>query len=152
MELGQFLPYRLSVLSHHVSQSIAVIYASRFHISIQEWRIIANLGNRQPLSANEIGGHVNLDKVQMSRALTRLLKKGLILRSVDKIDKRKASLKLSVRGLRLYEQIVPVALQREQQLLAVLDTEERAQLEVILAKLEKRAEMLKDRALDSDDD
>lgn len=142
MELASFLPYRFSVLTHNISQSIASIYSSRFHISAQEWRIIANLGDRPPLSANEIGSHVNLDKVQMSRALTKLINKGLVLRTLDKRDKRKSSLKLSRKGRQLYEKIVPIALERERQLLAVLNREERAQLDAILEKLEQRAEAL----------
>jgi len=148
MELASFLPYRFSVLTHNISQSIASIYSRRFHISAQEWRIIANLGNRQPLSANEIGSHVNLDKVQMSRALNKLISKGLVLRTLDKLDKRKSSLKLSRKGLQLYEKIVPIALERERQLLTVLNRQEKTQLDAILAKLEKRAAALNDQKFD----
>jgi len=143
MELARFLPYRLAVLTHAVSQSIAMIYSRRFDISIQEWRIIANLGERQPLSAKEIGEHVDLDKVQMSRALGRLTDKRLVLRSIDSRDKRRASLRLSARGRALYEQIVPIALQREKQLLSVLNEEERRQLQQILDKLERKAALLR---------
>ncbi|TVT53795.1 MAG: winged helix-turn-helix transcriptional regulator [Sedimenticola thiotaurini] len=139
MELAHFLPYRLSVLTHNISQSIAVIYSSRFDIGIQEWRIIANLGNKKFLSANEIGEHVNLDKVQMSRAISKLMKKGLVKRTLDKIDKRKSSLRLSAKGLRLYEEIVPMALQREKQLLTALSRDEQLQFETILCKLECKA-------------
>ncbi|MCW8976836.1 MAG: MarR family transcriptional regulator [Sedimenticola sp.] len=116
-----------------------MIYSSRFDIGIQEWRIIANLGNKKFLSANEIGEHVNLDKVQMSRAISKLMKKGLVKRTLDKIDKRKSSLRLSAKGLRLYEEIVPMALQREKQLLTALSRDEQLQFETILCKLEYKA-------------
>ncbi|MCW8847634.1 MAG: MarR family transcriptional regulator [Sedimenticola sp.] len=116
-----------------------MIYSSRFDIGIQEWRIIANLGNKKFLSANEIGEHVNLDKVQMSRAISKLMKKGLVKRTLDKIDKRKSSLRLSAKGLRLYEEIVPMALQREKQLLTALSRDEQLQFETILCKLECKA-------------
>ncbi|AKH19775.1 MarR family winged helix-turn-helix transcriptional regulator [Sedimenticola thiotaurini] len=144
MELASFLPYRFSVLTNDISKSIASIYSKRFHISIQEWRIIANLGDRQPLSANEIGAHVNLDKVQISRALNKLIDKGLVLRTLDKVDKRKSSLRLSRKGHRLYEKIVPIALERERQLLAALNRQEQAQLNRILDKLEQRVRALPD--------
>lgn len=148
MELASFLPYRFSVLTHKVSRSIASIYSNRFHITIQEWRIIANLGERQPLSASEIGSHVNLDKVQMSRALNKLIDKGLVLRTLDRQDKRKSSLKLSRKGRRLYDRIVPIALERERQLLAVLNREERAQLDTILDKLEQRVQAIQNSPVD----
>lgn len=148
MELAQFLPYRLAVLTHAVSQSIAVIYSRRFGISIQEWRIIANLGERQPLSAKEIGEHVDLDKVQMSRALSKLTEKRLVLRSTDSRDKRRASLRLSARGRELYDKIVPIALHREEQLLSVLNDQEQRQLGQILDKLEQKADLLRSEKTD----
>lgn len=142
LELARFLPYRLAVLTHTVSQSIAVIYSHRFGISIQEWRIIANLREYQPLSAKEIGQHVDLDKVQVSRALSKLIDKRLVLRTTDSRDKRKSSLRLSVQGVALYNKIVPIALQREAQLLSVLDQREYLQLQQILDKLERKADTL----------
>ena len=142
MKLASFLPYRFSVFTHNISQSIASIYSSRVHISAQECRIIANLGTRPPQPANDIGSPAHLDQVPMSRALTKLIKKGLVLRTFDKLDKRKSSLKLSRKGLQLYEKIVPIALERERQLIAVLNRQERAQLDAILEKLERRAEAL----------
>ncbi|MCW8906003.1 MAG: MarR family transcriptional regulator [Sedimenticola sp.] len=148
MELARFLPYRLAVLSHAVSRSIAMIYSNRFDISIQEWRIIANLGEREPLSAREIGEHVDLDKVQMSRALGKLTDKRLVLRGIDSRDKRRASLRLSARGRAVYERIIPIALQREEQLLSVLSEEERSQLQQILDKLELKAALLRRETVD----
>lgn len=148
MELARFLPYRLAVLTHSVSQSIAMIYSRRFDISIQEWRIIANLGERQPLSAKEIGEHVDLDKVQMSRALGKLIDKRLVLRGIDSRDKRRYSLRLSARGRAVYQRIVPIALQREAQLLSVLSEEERRQLQRILDKLQQKATLLRNEAVD----
>ena len=143
MELARFLPYRLAVLTHAVSRSIAVIYSRRYGISIQEWRIIANLGERQPLSAKEVGQHVDLDKVQVSRALSKLTEKRLVLRSTDSQDKRRALLRLSAKGVELYDLIVPIALHREAQLLSVLTNQEQDDLARILTKLEQKAHLLR---------
>ncbi|MCA1778441.1 MAG: MarR family transcriptional regulator, partial [Xanthomonadaceae bacterium] len=41
LELENFLPYRLSVLSNRVSQGIAATYEQRFGLSVTEWRVIA---------------------------------------------------------------------------------------------------------------
>jgi hypothetical protein len=44
LELERFLPYRLSILSNTVSQSIAAEYQDRFELSMTEWRVMAVLG------------------------------------------------------------------------------------------------------------
>ena len=44
LNLEEFLPYRLSVLSNTVSRGIAAAYVDRFGLSIREWRIIAVWG------------------------------------------------------------------------------------------------------------
>ncbi len=39
LELDEFLPYRLSLLSNTVSAAIASSYVERFELTIPEWRI-----------------------------------------------------------------------------------------------------------------
>ena len=41
LHLDKFLPYRLSVLTNIVSQSIAEAYEREFGLSIPQWRVIA---------------------------------------------------------------------------------------------------------------
>ncbi len=143
VKLETFVPYRIAVLSSSVSKSVADLYSDRFSISITEWRTIAVLGNYQPLSANEICERTNLDKVQVSRAVTRLTNAGLLLRRTDKSDRRKAELRLSARGMRIYHRIVPLALAWEERFLSVLDEEEKQTLNRLLDKLEAQARALK---------
>lgn len=142
VELESFVPYRLSVLSNFVSSSIATIYSERFNISIMEWRVIAVLGNYQPLSANEICERTNMDKVQVSRAVSSLTKSGRVLRKTDKKDRRRSQLRLAAKGMKVYQQIVPLALERERQLLAPFNAREIKEFDRLLSKLEKRAREL----------
>lgn len=143
VQLDTFVPYRVAVLGSSVSKSVADLYSDRFSISITEWRTIAVLGSYQPLSANEICDRTNLDKVQVSRAVTRLVNAGLLLRRTDKSDRRKAELRLSTRGMRIYQRIVPLALAWEERLLSVLDEAEKESLNKLLDKLEAQAKALK---------
>src|SRR5690606_18058778 len=53
LDLEQFLPYRLSVLSNRLSSAIAKIYADRFSLAMTEWRVMAVLGRYPDVSANE---------------------------------------------------------------------------------------------------
>ena len=43
LDLEQFLPYRISVLSNRVSGNIARLYGERYGLSIPEWRVITIL-------------------------------------------------------------------------------------------------------------
>lgn len=142
VELENFIPYRLAVLSNFVSSSIADIYSERFNISIMEWRVIAVLGNYQPLSANQICEYTNMDKVQVSRAVSSLTRSGRVLRKTDKNDRRKSQLRLAAKGMKVYQQIVPLALERERQLLSPFNAKEIKEFDQLLKKLEARAREL----------
>ncbi|MEZ0470867.1 MarR family winged helix-turn-helix transcriptional regulator [Luteimonas salinilitoris] len=136
LELERFLPYRLSVLSNHVSQTIATAYAERFGIGITEWRVIAVLGRYPELSANAVADRTAMDKVAVSRAVARLLRRGLLEREMHGSDRRRSVLQLSEAGYRVYDEVVPLALGYERNLLARLDDEERAMLDRLLTKLD----------------
>lgn len=141
LELETFLPYRLSVLSNTLSQSIAKVYDKRFGLSVTEWRAMAVLGHRADLSAREVAERTAMDKVAVSRALARLLDKQLIERSTAAHDKRQSVLRLSEAGWAIYDQVAPLALEHEQRLLAHLSVEEREWLARILDTL-WRAELV----------
>ena len=138
LDLDHFLPYRLSVLSNRVSQGVARLYQARFGFGITEWRVIAVLGRYPELSANAVAERTAMDKVAVSRAVAHLLERGLLLREMHGDDRRRSVLTLSEAGYRIYDEIVPLALDRERRLLATLSAEERAQLEKLLDKLAKQ--------------
>lgn len=140
--LEDFLPYRLAVLSHTVSTTIAQVYEERFKLSIPEWRVIAILGRFPGLSAVEVAERTVMDKVAVSRAVTKLLKNGRIDRQFADADRRRSILNLSEEGRRVHDEVAPLALQFERDLLEGLSTEDRAQLDTIMQRLLARARTL----------
>jgi DNA-binding MarR family transcriptional regulator len=136
LRLERFLPYRLSVLSNRVSQDIAGLYSERFGLSITEWRVMAVLGHQSQLSANTVAERTAMDKVAVSRAVSGLLEKKILIRQTDPADGRRSSLKLSAKGYSVFDQIVPLALTLERRILASLEPTEQTQLLAILDKLE----------------
>jgi DNA-binding MarR family transcriptional regulator len=135
LELERFLPYRLSVLSNRVSQTIADTYVERFGLAVTEWRVIAVLGRFPGLSANGVAERTAMDKVAVSRAVARLLERGLLEREVHGDDRRRSVLALSEVGYSVYDEVAPMALACEQRLIATLDEDERATLDRLLVKL-----------------
>ena len=135
LHLTEFFPYQLTQLQAKVSDNIAEIYTGRFELSRQEWRVLASLGNGELLSAKQIGEQTNLEKMPASRAITKMQTQGLLVKSTDKTDKRSSLLKLTEQGLSIYQQLIPMVLEREQELLSVLSVQEKAQLNEIIEKL-----------------
>lgn len=136
LKLESFLPYRLSVLTNSISRQLATQYEQRFGLKVPEWRVMANLGRFGPMSALQVSRRSSMDKAKVSRAIARMTKAGLVTRDTDPADNRMVILKLSTRGKRIYEKIVPLALDWERDLLAALSMEERRVLDRALAKLQ----------------
>ncbi|HEY5641594.1 MAG TPA: MarR family transcriptional regulator [Woeseiaceae bacterium] len=140
--LEDFLPYRLSILSNTVSSTIARAYDKRFGLTIPEWRVIAVLGRFPGLSAVEVAERTLMDKVAVSRAVTKLLKSGRLDREFADADKRRSILNLSEEGRRVHNEIAPLALRFERDLLHGLSDEEKQQLDVLMERLLARARLL----------
>lgn len=138
LELDRFLPYRLSVLSNRVSQAVATLYSQKFGLAVTEWRVIAVLGRYPGLSANGVAERTAMDKVAVSRAVASLLGRGLLQRDMHENDRRRSVLALSALGHEVYDEIVPLALGFERDLLSALDDDERAQLDRLISRLGQR--------------
>jgi len=145
LELDGFIPYRLSVMQQEVSRAIAAVYSEKHGLMRHDWRVMAALGDAQPLSANEVCARTNMDKVQVSRAIARLKEKGLVDQHQDSTDRRRSSLRLTGRGEGIYRDIVPAARAREAELLSILDEAELEQLDKLIARLYRRARDLNKR-------
>jgi DNA-binding MarR family transcriptional regulator len=139
LNLGQFLPYQLSITSNAISDLIAREYQVRFGLKIPEWRLMAVLGQGEPLSQRQLVEATLMDKVTVSRATAGLVDRELLLRLPDDRDGRSHQLQLSEAGQSLYEEIVPAALAIERAIIASLDEGERDQLSAMLTRLRDAA-------------
>ena len=140
--LEDFLPYRLSITSHTVSTNIARVYEKRFGVSIPEWRVIAILGRYPGLSAVEVADRTLMDKVAVSRAVTKLIKNGRIDRQFADADRRRSILNLSEEGLKVHNEIAPLALKFETELLQDISDEDFETFNATLEQLLEKAGQL----------
>ncbi len=139
LDLQRYFPYRLARLAEQVSLAVAEVYAARFALSRQEWRIVAVLGARPELPTKEIGRLTTLDKMHVSRAMQALEARDIVRRSRDPHDGRERIVVLTASGRALYRKIVPYALEREAALLAALTPEEIATMDAVIDKLAEAA-------------
>ncbi len=140
--LEDFMPYRLAILSHTVSSLIARVYDKRFGLTIPEWRVIAIVGRFPGLSAVEVAERTMLDKVAISRAVTKLIKANRIDREFADADRRRSILTLSEEGRKVHDEIAPLALNMEKDLLHGLGDEQIDTLNIAIERLLARARLI----------
>ncbi|MBL1430469.1 MAG: winged helix-turn-helix transcriptional regulator [Robiginitomaculum sp.] len=139
LKLDNYLPYRLSIASNQVSNLIASLYQDRFGLSIWQWRVLAMLGASGSLTAQQVASNAAMDKMTVSRAVSGLLKRDLIVRKADLKDRRAQILSLSDTGRKIHDEIAPLAIEQEKVLLAGMSKEEIERLFLVLEHLEKTA-------------
>ncbi len=137
LDLKHFLPYRLSVLSNRISSAIASEYSQRFGLGVTEWRVMAVLGRKGGLSANQVAQRTAMDKVAVSRAVASLIASGRLLREFDDNDRRRSVLHLSEAGYLVYDQVALLALAFEKHVLDGMPDEERDLLFRLLDRLDE---------------
>ncbi len=151
MILEEFLPYRLNVLAGLTSSALAQIYAERFGLSIPAWRIIVTLGQYELRTARDMAPDGVMHKSTVSRAVSALEKRGLIVRRPNLDDRREEWLALTPAGRAIYEAVAPEALAVEERLLSALTPQEQQAFTVLIDKLTRQARLLAPRSVEEDD-
>ena len=144
--LSEFLPYQLSITSNAVSGRIALEYRQRFGLSVPEWRVMAVLGDAGPLTQRDLTRLTLMDKVAVNRACKELEERALAYRRPNAQDGRSHLLELTDEGVRMRDEIMPLALEMERRLFSSFDREEVAQFRSLLERV--RGEV---KDLDADD-
>ncbi|MBT4520141.1 MAG: MarR family transcriptional regulator [Halieaceae bacterium] len=135
----EWLPYRLWRLSRAAGDRLEAYYSRTFGLDGSDWRTLAILANYAPISAKALAEALDINQVQMTRALTRLQGLGLLSRRTDKNDKRKVVLQLNRKGNEIYQKIAPRAQAIEDQCFSGFSAGERSQFIAFLNRLEQQA-------------
>ncbi len=139
VDLQRFFPYRLARLADAVSRATAQVYAERFDLTRDEWRVLAALAQLGEVRTGAVMESSTLDKMQVSRAVTRMERSGLLARTPDPEDRRGYLLRLTAAGRALHAKLVPMVRAREAFLLEALTPEQRAVLDAALDAVQERA-------------
>ena len=138
--IRDLLSYRLHVVANLLSRGAELRYRREFGVSLWEWRTIALLGAvTEPLSLNHLAHAAGIHKSQMSRVVSGLTRRKLVLRAADAKDGRGVRLTLSRSGRKLYEGLIGAAAQRDAAFRGCLTRNESTILESALAKLAGQA-------------
>ncbi len=143
--IRDLLSYRLHVVANLLSRSAELRYRREFGVSLWEWRTVALLGGAAgPLSLNELARSAGIDKSQMSRVVSGLTERRVVLRATDSSDARSVSLELSKAGRKLYKGLIDAAGERDAAFRECLSDKEKDAFDRVLAKLANQARSMID--------
>jgi DNA-binding MarR family transcriptional regulator len=142
LKLEAFLPYRLNVVASLVSQALSRIYVDRYGLGVPEWRILVTLGEFEAMTAKAVGAHSHMHKTKVSRAVSALERRKLIVRRENRADRREAFLSLTPAGRAIYHDLAPGALDFADRLFDVIDPADRAAFERAMARLTEHSRVL----------
>jgi len=138
LRLGRYLPYHLAITADIVSGELAATLHELTKLSMTEWRIMAVIGSFAPLSTKTVAAYTTINKVRVSRAVSRLVQLGYVTREVDPVDNRLLKLGFSRKGSAIFDVISEQAINWENALLEPFSPEEINLLSEILARLRAR--------------
>ena len=127
--------FRISYLANRLVIPVYEDIKREFGLNRGEYLLLFCLSHIEELTSQDVADMTGRPRNSISRAVHRMLEDGYLTRSPDPADGRQALLRITYEGQELHGQIVPRFLVREEQILCALDSDERRQLDRLLAKL-----------------
>jgi DNA-binding MarR family transcriptional regulator len=141
IDLQDHIATRIAIFSNRVSRAASRFYRERYGIGVVEWRVLIFVGRAGFTSANRICSETDLDKGAVSRSLNLLARMGVVSVKADGADSRRHNVALTARGRALHDRIVPVAMERQRELLRDLSPDEVEVLKNLVHRMQARIEV-----------
>jgi DNA-binding MarR family transcriptional regulator len=138
LDLNSHIATKVAVLANRLSRSASRCYRAKYGIGVVEWRLTMFIGCVQETCANRICRETDLDKGAVSRSLNVLARMGIVSVSEDGTDSRRNRVSLTAKGRALHDQMVPVALERQRELVAGLTDDEVAAFADLVDRMQAR--------------
>ena len=106
-----------------------------------EWRVMSQVGDRAPMSLNELAALSTHDKGQLSRGVKRLVEAGLLVRETRR-GERGVFISPTAEGAVLFEALVRLAFKQNDELIAGVSPEQMKVFFAVLDRLEANAQTM----------
>ncbi|WP_439606028.1 MarR family winged helix-turn-helix transcriptional regulator [Hydrogenophaga sp.] len=136
------LNYRLNRLLASSGAPVIRLCEGRYGITRREWRLIAVLAEQGPMSPSSLAKSTHLERARVSALITHLVEKKLLLRMSVDGDGRRAEVALSPEGRSVYDELIPLSMKLQEEMLDVLTACEREYFDAALSKLTDAAERM----------
>src|SRR5258708_4752285 len=135
LDLNRYVPAFITFIANKLSNSATALYQRNFGVNVTEWRIMSLLAIEPGIPAARICNVIGFDKGPVSRNLSVLQKRGLVVIRTAPDDGRTHAISLTARGRAVHDKVIAAALERERRLLSCLKKEEREILIDMLRRL-----------------
>jgi DNA-binding MarR family transcriptional regulator len=135
-----FLTFRLDVLSGQAKQIASEVYEQACGVSLRELRILRQAYHQPGITQGEAANGAYLEKTLVSKLVTSLARRGLLVRQIGEEDARWVRLFLTESGRDIVKQCNKLGRRMEKSMLSVLEPAEVEVLEDWLARLTARVE------------
>ena len=138
LDLEHRTAYRFSMLAAQSTRCMSDLYR-KLGLTVGGWRTLSLIGRYEPIHPGGIAERTSVDADKVTRAVDRLVGRGMVARKVDARDRRRIVLTLTARGRRVYAEIDAIRRAVEEKFLSVLTRDEIARFTATLDKLEAQA-------------
>jgi DNA-binding MarR family transcriptional regulator len=138
LDLDSHIATKVAIFANRLSRAASRFYRERFGIGVVEWRLMMFIGHASETRANRICGATDLDKGAVSRSLRVLRRMGIVSVREDGADSRRNNVALTAKGRALHDRIVPVALQRQRELVSDLAPREIRTFTTLIDRLQAK--------------
>lgn len=139
-----FVSYRLSVLSRVLDRTTEARMSKASPLALTENRILGLFFDGSVTTVRGIAKEMCLDKAQVSRAMSKLVRQGFASRAIDPGDRRSAEFRITPKGREYYAAHFAEAREMQVEMLRHLAPDELEKLDAAISKLmafaEERAE------------
>jgi DNA-binding MarR family transcriptional regulator len=119
---------RILILANVLRRAAGLRYRRLLQLPAGEWGVIAELGHQAPRTLNDLASGIGLDKTQLSRTVSSLIARGLVVRRTNPRDNREVLISLTRAGQNSYAKIMEAGLAANDMLLADLSPIKQKQL------------------------
>jgi DNA-binding MarR family transcriptional regulator len=130
-----WLSFRLNFLAFRFNDPVYRWIETRYGLVRPEFVALYAVGLKEGVAAKNIVSSSGLPKNTLSRAIQKLLQRRLLKRETDRDDLRSFVLRLTPAGRAIYEEAMPLMLERQSTMLSALSEAEQRQLCELMDKL-----------------
>lgn len=112
------------------------IYASSAGLTLPQWRLLSTVAHHGSIPMKQLAEVSASDKALVSRTVKELANKKLVSTASMKTGDRSLVCRITAKGAKVVDEVLPQARERHARLLLSLDVEDRVRLYGILQKLQ----------------
>lgn len=136
-DVRRLLMFRISRLATIGERSGQLRISREFGLNLGEWRTLGLIHALEPVTLAGLAAELYLDKAQISRSVSDLIRKGLVSHSASLQDRRQTLFVLAAAGRRLHGRVLTFTTERNAIITQFLSAREKAELSRLLDKVTK---------------